>query len=303
MVNNSRADPLNCYVLDYFNSHLKVGLKEKIGYMDSQKPQKIVSDLVQAGAYKSNLPARDILIRGFLSGSLLGFATVLAFTATVETGLGIIGAIVFPVSFVMIILLGLELVTGNFAAVPIAILGKFTSLQKLLRNWTLAFLGNLVGSVFFGLLFYIYITKLGRTFDSGVVEHLLIVAENKTLAYKKIGGEGLIIVFVKAVLCNWMVTLGVVMGLVSSSTIGKIAAIWLPIFTFFALGLEHAVVNMFLIPTAMMMNAEISLADWWFWNQIPATLGNIIGGAVFTGGLLYATHYRSKSFDDSNKTK
>lgn len=260
--------------------------------MDTQKPEKIVSDLVQAGAYKSNLPVRDILIRSFLSGSLLGFATVLAFTATVQTGMGIIGALVFPVSFVMIILLGLELVTGNFAAVPIAVLGKFTTLGKLSRNWVLAFSGNLIGSVFFGFLFYVYITKLGYTFESAVIDQVIAVAEGKTLDYKKLGGDGLIIVFVKAVLCNWMVTLGVVMGYVSTSTIGKIAAIWLPIFTFFALGLEHAVVNMFVIPTAMMMNAEISMTDWWLWNQIPATLGNIVGGAVFTGGLLYATHFK-----------
>ena len=99
--------------------------------MDTQKPRKIIEDLVEAGTYKSNLPASDILIRGFLSGSLLGFATVLAFTATAQTGLGIIGALVFPVSLVMIILLGLELVTGNFAAVPIAVLGKFTTGKKL----------------------------------------------------------------------------------------------------------------------------------------------------------------------------
>ena len=260
--------------------------------MDSQKPGKIVTDLVDAGAYKSNLPARHILIRGFLSGSLLGFATVLAFTATVQTGIPLVGALVFPVSFVMIILLGLELVTGNFAAVPIAVLGKLTSLGKLSRNWILAFSANLLGSVFFGFLFYVYITKLGYTFEPAVIEQLIAVAESKTLEYKRLGGGGLIIVFIKAVLCNWMVTLGVVMGLVSTSTIGKIAAIWLPIFTFFALGLEHAVVNMFVIPTAMMMNAEISMTDWWLWNQIPATLGNIVGGAFFTGGLLYATHYK-----------
>ena len=260
--------------------------------MDSQKPGKIVADLVQGGAYKSNLPARDILIRGFLSGSLLGFATVLAFTATIQTGLGIVGALVFPVSFVMIILLGLELVTGNFAAVPIAVVGKLTSFTKLSRNWILAFSANLLGSVFFGFLFYLYISKMGNSLETPVIDQVIAVAESKTLQYKKLGGEGLIVVFIKAVLCNWMVTLGVVMGYVSTSTIGKIVAIWLPIFTFFALGLEHAVVNMFVIPTAMMLNAEISMADWWLWNQIPATLGNIVGGAFFTGGLLYATHYK-----------
>lgn len=263
--------------------------------MDSHKPEKIVSDLVQYGVYKTTLPIKDMLIRGFLSGALLGFATVLAFTTTVQTGIGVLGALVFPVSFVMIVLLGLELVTGNFAAVPLAVRTKQATLGKLSRNWIFAFLGNLIGSVFFGVMFFSYITKMGHTYEADVIEQIIAVAESKTLAYKNIGTPGLLVVFVKAILCNWMVTLGVVMGLVSSSTVGKIFAIWLPIFTFFALGLEHSVVNMFVIPTAMMLNADISFSDWWLWNQIPVTIGNILGGAVFTGGLLYATHYKKQN--------
>jgi formate/nitrite transporter FocA (FNT family) len=97
-------------------------------------------------------------------------------------------------------------------------------------------------------------------------------------------------VFVKAILCNWLVCLGVVMGMTSTSTVGKIAAVWLPIFLFFALGFEHAVVNMFVIPTGMLLGAKVSVYDWWIWNQIPVTLGNIVGGALFTGVALYATY-------------
>ena len=66
------------------------------------------------------------------------------------------------------------------------------------------------------------------------------------------------------------------MAFVSSSTIGKIAAMWLPVFLFFAHGFEHAVVNMFVIPTAILMGADLSLGDWWLWNQIPVTIGNFI---------------------------
>jgi len=91
-------------------------------------------------------------------------------------------------------------------------------------------------------------------------------------------------------LCNWMVTMGVVMGLTSQSTIGKIAAMWLPILTFFAQGFEHSVVNMFVIPAGMILGAQVSLADWWVWNQIPVTLGNIVGGFIFTGLALYITY-------------
>jgi formate/nitrite transporter FocA (FNT family) len=89
-----------------------------------------------------------------------------------------------------------------------------------------------------------------------------------------------------------MVAMGVVMGYVSTSTIGKIVALWLPVFTFFALGLEHCVVNMFVIPTAILFKANISMSDWWIWNQIPVIIGNIVGGCFFTGILLYLTYHK-----------
>jgi formate/nitrite transporter FocA (FNT family) len=93
--------------------------------------------------------------------------------------------------------------------------------------------------------------------------------------------------FVKGVLCNWMVALGTVLALSSTSSMGKIAAVWLPVSTFFALALEHSVVNMFVIPTAMMLGADISVGQWLLWNQLPVTLGNLVGGAVLTGLLLH----------------
>ena len=97
-------------------------------------------------------------------------------------------------------------------------------------------------------------------------------------------------VFVKAVLCNWLVSLGAVLALTSSSTIGKIAAMWLPIMTFFGQGFEHSVVNMFVIPAGMMLGADVTMAGWWLWNQIPSTIGNVLGGFLFTGLPLYAIH-------------
>ena len=82
------------------------------------KPDIAVDTWIQAGAGKANLAIKDWLIRGFLSGAILGFATTLALTATGQTGLPIVGALIFPAGFVMIVLLGLELVTGNFATWP-----------------------------------------------------------------------------------------------------------------------------------------------------------------------------------------
>jgi formate/nitrite transporter FocA (FNT family) len=123
-----------------------------------------------------------------------------------------------------------------------------------------------------------------------MARQLVAVAQAKTLAYAKLGAHGMAIAVAKAILCNWMVTLGVVMALTSQSTGGKIAAMWLPILTFFAQGFEHSVVNMFAIPAGMMMGAEVSVRDWWLWNQIPVTLGNVVGGMLFTGMALQLTY-------------
>jgi formate/nitrite transporter len=224
-------------------------------------------------------------MRGFLSGALLGFATTLAFTASLQTHLGLVGALVFPVGFVMIVLLGLELVTGNFALLPLAVRERRIGMRELLGNWGLVFVGNLAGSVFYAWLFTLTVAP-----DSEMARQLVAVAQAKTLGYAKLGVHGMAVSMARAILCNWMVTLGVVMALTSQSTGGKIAAMWLPILTFFAQGFEHSVVNMFAIPAGMMMGAEVSVRDWWLWNQIPVTLGNVVGGMLFTGMALQLTY-------------
>ena len=91
-------------------------------------------------------------------------------------------------------------------------------------------------------------------------------------------------------LCNWMVSLAVVAAFMSTSFSGKILAIWGPTLLFFSQGFEHAVVNMFLIPVGMILGANVSVSTWWLWNQIPVTLGNLVGGMVFTGLAIYAAH-------------
>jgi len=87
-----------------------------------------------------------------------------------------------------------------------------------------------------------------------------------------------------------MVSLGAVLAFASRSTIGKIAAMWLPIATFFAHGYEHSIVNMFVVPAGMLLGAPVSLGGWWFWNQIPVTLGNIVAGVLLTGFALSVSY-------------
>jgi formate transporter len=268
------------------------GVTEDQGSMDSLKPTDVVANMVQAGIAKAQLGPFDLLVRGAQSGALLGFATSLAVGAAVQTGQPIVGALIFPVGFVMIVLLGLELVTGSFALLPLAWLRGRASPAMVLSNWSWVFVGNLVGSVFYAALLMIALTMAGQVEPSAVAAQIVKIAEAKTTGYAHFGAAGMLTVFVKAMLCNWMVCFGVVMSMSSTSTIGRIAGAWMPILIFFAQGFEHSVVNMFLIPAGMMMGAKVTLADWWIWNQIPVTLGNLAGGLVFTGLGLYVTYGR-----------
>jgi formate transporter len=257
---------------------------------DYVSPKELLQEAVQLAKRKSDLSVRDMLIRGILAGAFLGYATSLAIIVSSQGLPPIVGAILFPVGFVMLALLGLELVTGNFALLPAGVMAGTVRVPKLLRNWGWVYLGNLIGSLLYAVLFYLAITNW-RTGNGGAVADLLKqAAQKKTLAYVALGYSGWATALVKAVLCNWMVTIGAVLALVSRSTVGKIAAMWLPIMTFFALGFEHSVVNMFLIPSAMMLGAPISAGQWLFWNLLPVTIGNLVAGTLLTGMALYATY-------------
>ena len=258
--------------------------------MDYVRPADVAKAMVETGSRKLTLSISDLLIRGMLSGAILGVATSLAFNASFTTGQPLVGALVFPVGLVMIVLLGLELITGSFALLPLPWLRGEATGSAVIANWGWVFLGNLIGSLAYGVLIAIAYTDMGAIEPAGVAARIIAAAEAKTTGYAMYGLSGLVTVFVKAMLCNWMVCLAVVLAMTTTSTIGKIAAAWMPVFIFFAQGFEHSVVNMFLIPTGMMMGAKVTVADWWLWNQIPVTLGNIVGGFFFTGFALYFTY-------------
>lgn len=259
--------------------------------MDFIKPSEVVKSMLTAGQTKADLSVRDLVIRGFLSGALLGFATSLALTATAQTNTPLVGALVFPVGFVMIVLLGLELVTGSFAVTTLSAVTGKKPWSQVISNLSWVFVANVAGSVAYGALLYVVLTNMGASAPTNPIAASIIkITEAKTTAYASLGVAGWVTAFTKAILCNWMVCLGVVMALTSQSTVGKIAAMWLPILTFFAQGFEHSVVNMFMIPTGMMLGAKVTVADWWLWNQIPVTLGNFVGGFLFVGLFLYWTY-------------
>ncbi len=269
--------------------------------MDYVLPNELVDGMIAAGGKKSTVSVKNLLVRGFYSGAILGLATCLAITVGIQSGMPFLGSVIFPFGFASIVLFGMELVTGNFALLPMATWAGKSSWRATFRNWMWVWIGNFLGTVLVALLLSISLTSAGTVEPLAAaaggkgwaVVAAKIIAINKAnvlLKYEALGRTGFFLAFIRGVIANWLVCLGVTMALVSKSVPGKILACWLPITAFQTMGMEHIVVNMFLHTTGPLLGSGVPLTKIFFWNFLPVTLGNILGGMVFIGMLFYSTH-------------
>jgi formate/nitrite transporter len=258
-------------------------------------PSEFVTKMVDAGESKIFMSTRDTLIRAYMAGAILALAAVFAITVAVQTGSPLIGAILFPVGFSMLYLMGFDLLTGVFVLTPLALIDKRpgVTVAGVLRNWGLVFVGNFAGAFTVAVMMAIVFTYGFSTDPGAVGQKIAGIGEARTLGYKEYGAAGMLTLFIRGMLCNWMVSMGVVGAMISTSVSGKVIAMWMPIMLFFAMVFEHSVVNMFLFPSALILGGNFSVMDYIVWNEIPTVLGNLVGGLAFTGLTLYTTHVRT----------
>ena len=258
-------------------------------------PSEFVTKMVDAGESKVFMSTRDTLIRAYMAGAILALAAWFAVTITVSTGQPLVGAILFPVGFCMLLLLGFDLLTGVFVLCPLALLDKRpgVTVKGILRNWGLVFCGNFAGAFTVAVFMAIYVTYGFSTEPNAVGKALGAIGVSRTLGYEQYGFAGMVTLFVRAVLCNWMVSTGVVGAMISTNVTGKVLAMWMPIMVFFYMVFEHSIVNMFLFPAGLLLGAKFTVMDYLLWNEIPTVLGNLVGGLSFTGLTLYATHLKT----------
>jgi formate/nitrite transporter len=258
-------------------------------------PSEFVTKMVDAGESKIYMATRDTLIRAYMAGAILALAAVFAVTISVQTGQPLLGAVLFPVGFCILYLLGFDLLTGVFVLTPLAYLDKRpgVTIGAILKNWGLVFLGNFGGAFTVAVLMAIIFTNGFSTEPSKVGHAIGVIGESRTLGYAQYGAAGMLTLFVRGMLCNWMVSTGVVGAMISTTVSGKVIAMWMPIMVFFYMTFEHSVVNMFLFPSGLLLGGEFSLMDYLIWNEIPTVLGNLVGGLAFTGLTLYTTHIKT----------
>ncbi|MCV7170654.1 formate/nitrite transporter family protein [Mycobacterium manitobense] len=263
--------------------------------MSYVSPPDFVGKMIEAGETKALMATRDTLIRAFMAGAVLALAAAFAVSITVQTGNPLLGAVLFPVGFCLLYLMGFDLVTGVFTLVPLALLDKRrgVTVRAMFRNWGLVFLGNLGGALLVALLMAIVFTYGFSVDPNAVGQQLGEIGHSRTVGYAEHGAAGMLTLFIRGVLCNWMVSTGVVAAMMSTSVSGKVIAMWMPIMLFFYMGFEHSVVNMFLFPSGLMLGGDFSIGDYLIWNEIPTIVGNIVGGVTFVGLTLFATHART----------
>jgi len=248
-------------------------------------PSEFVTKMVDAGESKIFMSTRDTLIRAYMAGAILALAAVFAITVAVQTGSPLVGAILFPVGFSMLYLMGFDLLTGVFVLTPLALLDKRpgVTIGGVLRNWGLVFVGNFAGALTVAVMMAVIFTYGFSVEPNEVGKKIAGIGEARTLGYAKYGAAGMLTLFIRGMLCNWMVSMGVVGAMISTTVSGKVIAMWMPIMLFFAMSFEHSVVNMFLFPSALIMGGHFSIMDYLIWNEIPTVLGNLVGGLAFTG--------------------
>jgi len=263
--------------------------------MSYATPAALVTRMVDAGAYKMQLSTRDTLIRAFMGAAILTLGAAFAVTVSTQTGQPLLGALLFPIGFVLLYLLGYDLLTGVFTLAPLAVLDKRpgATVGAMFRNWGLVFLGNFGGAILVAVLMAVYFTYGFSADPSPVGLAIGEIGHGRTVGYADHGAAGMLTLFIRGVLCNWMVSTAVILAMVTESVAGKIIAMWLPISLFFYMGFEHSIVNMFLFPSGLLLGADFTIMDYLIWNEIPTVIGNLVGGLLLAGLPLYLTYGRT----------
>ncbi|MFT8348539.1 formate/nitrite transporter family protein [Clostridium saccharoperbutylacetonicum] len=278
-------------------------------------PPEITEATIRTGIKKSKTTIVNMLILGILAGAFIAFAAegsnMASFNllAKAETyGLGkVLAGAVFGTGLMLVLIAGGELFTGN-TMILAGVLDKKVSIKAMLINWFFVYVGNFIGSIFIA-----YMMNQSGLFSSG--DSMLGAVTIKIAAYK-VGltfTQGLFL----GIMCNWLVCLAVWMAYGAKDMIGKIFAIFFPIWLFITSGFEHCVANMYYIPAGILAKNNESLTDaaavlgvtpeklnhlnwetFFTGNLIPVTLGNIIGGGIFVGAVYWYVYIKnSKSLD------
>jgi formate/nitrite transporter len=265
--------------------------------MAYSKPDQIMQITVENGYKKANYPIRETLILGFEAGAFiaLGYLLFIRITATLPVNLdglsSLIGASLFPIGLILTLLAGGELLTGNMMAVPLARMANKISTKQVMINWFLVTVSNFVGAIFVA---YVFGHLVSLTETAPYLAKTISIAQHKLEA-------SFLQAFLSGIGCNWLVASAVWLCYGAEDMMGKIAGIWFPTMAFVAIGFQHVVANMFVIPAAIFAGHFTWIE--YLQNFIPVFLGNAVGGTVFIAMAYYHAYKKTSNKQSKAKTK
>jgi formate/nitrite transporter len=238
----------------------------------------------KVGVSKCKIGIMQVIVLGILAGAFIAFGAQLAtrvMTGIESFGLRVfMGGAVFSVGLMLVVIAGAELFTGN-NLMFMSVLSGNAKFSKMLGKWGLVYLANLAGSLL--LVFFMFQSGLLHTASGGLnaVGHTAA-----GIAHSKAMELSFWQIFIRGILCNWLVCLAVWLALAAHDVPGKILGIFFPIMAFVASGFEHSIANMYFIPMGMALDAGITFGGL-INNLVASTLGNIVGGAGFVATLYW----------------
>lgn len=255
--------------------------------LDVVAPARIAQLVEDVAIRKVGLTFMQTLTLGVLAGAFIAFGAMF-FTLVItgsELGFGptrLLGGMAFSLGLVLVIIGGAELFTGNSLIVLGLADGRVT-LAGLLRNWGIVYLGNLIGGV--ATAGFVHLSGI-LDMNGGAVGITAMGIADAKLALDPLQA------FTRAILCNVLVCLAVWMCFAAHSVSGKVLVILFPITAFVALGFEHSVANMYMIPVGMMHAGAIDTGAF-LTNLAVVTAGNVIGGGVLVALVYWLVYLRA----------
>ena len=260
--------------------------------IDADTPQQVAKRVEQVSLSKCTNDPFRVLALAVLAGAFIALGAAFYTLVVHEPGMmppGVLkwlGGLAFSLGLVLVVVAGAELFTGNNLLV-MAFVDNKISLRQLLNNWWLVYLGNFFGAL--TILVLMVLSGLWWQGDGSLAAKTVAIADSKVnLSFWE--------AFSRGVLCNLLVCLAVWLTMAGRSVTDKILAVILPISAFVALGFEHSVANMFVIPAGMVasnmeawqgmgiiVSENLNMAGFLLGNLLPVTLGNLVGGSLLVG--------------------
>lgn len=268
-------------------------------------PSEVIKSNIKSAVAKANLPLAKMILLGMMAGAFIAFggaASSVAAHGVADVGLArsIAGAI-FPVGLMLVVFTGSELFTGNSLMI-MAVIDKKITLLKMIRNLVVVYFANFIGALIIDVL--VFLSGQFEFSGGGLGAYTIKVALAKTSIAP-------VTAVISGILCNILVCLAIVLAGTAKDSIGRIFGIFFPIAAFVVCGFEHCVANMFYIPAGMLAatnTAYVQKAHELYGitaqqcsslthfagteSLLFVTIGNIIGGVLFVGVVLYMAHIK-----------